>query len=119
MILAHNRKLFPYHKWLPKALESAPEKPDDLMACFNDLLNEPSGAHATALFEGVRDFQDWGVSDLEAYTGHVPFPLSPARAKGRRFDAAGRRSAGLSEALIEAVRTARSTQETRTKGPRA
>ena len=27
-----------------------------------------SGEHATALFEGVRAFQDWGVSDLEAYT---------------------------------------------------
>ena len=68
LILAHNRILFPYHKWLPRALESAPEKPDDLMACFNVLLDTPSGAHATALFEKVRDFRDWGVSDLDAYT---------------------------------------------------
>ena len=68
LILAHNRRLFPYHKWLPKALESATEKPDDLMVCFNDLLQEPSGDHANALFEQVRSFQDWGVSDLEAYT---------------------------------------------------
>ena len=68
LVLAHNRRLFPYHKWLPRALESAPEKPDDLMTCFNDLLNEPCGDHATALFERVRAFQDWGVSDLEAYT---------------------------------------------------
>lgn len=68
LILAQNRMLFPYHKWLPRALESAPDKPNNLMACFNDLLNEPSGDHATALFEEVRAFQDWGVSDLEAYT---------------------------------------------------
>jgi len=68
LILAHNRRLFPYHKWLPRALESVPEKPNDLMACFNDLLNDPCGDRATALFERVRDFQDWGVSDLEAYT---------------------------------------------------
>ena len=68
LILAHNRRLFPYHKWLPRALEAAPEKPDDLMACFDDLLNEPCGDHATTLFERVRAFQDWGVSDLEAYT---------------------------------------------------
>ena len=68
LILAHNRRLFPYHKWLPRALESAPEKPNDLMACFNNLLSEPRGDHATALFEGVRAFQDWGVTDLEAYT---------------------------------------------------
>jgi predicted nucleotidyltransferase len=68
LILAHNRRLFPYHKWLPRTLEAVPDKPDDLMARFNDLLNEPSADHATALFETVRDFQDWGVSDLDAYT---------------------------------------------------
>ena len=68
LMLAHNRRLFPYHKWLPRALESVPEKPNDLMARFNDLLNEPCGDHATALFDSARAFQDWGVSDLEAYT---------------------------------------------------
>ncbi len=68
LILAHNRRLFPYHKWLPRTLESVPDKPDDLMARFNDLLDEPSGDNATKLFELVRDFQDWGVSDLDAYT---------------------------------------------------
>jgi predicted nucleotidyltransferase len=68
LILAHNRRLFPFHKWLPTALESAPDKPDNFMACFDDLLKEPCGGNATALFERVRDFRDWGVSDLEAYT---------------------------------------------------
>jgi uncharacterized ferritin-like protein (DUF455 family) len=53
------------------------------------------------------------ASDLEAYRRAVPFPLSPARAKGRRFDTAARRRAGLSEALIEMVRDARSSQETK------
>ena len=68
LILAHNRRLFPYHKWLPVTLESVPDKPGDLMACFDRVLREPCGEHATALFETVRDFRDWGVSDLEAYT---------------------------------------------------
>ena len=68
LILAHNRQLFPYHKWLPRALEAAPDKPDELIAGFNSLLSEPNGDHATALFELVRDFQDWGISDLDAYT---------------------------------------------------
>ena len=67
LILAHNRRLFPYHKWLPRALGSAPDKPAELMRCFNALVDAPSGKHATALFEQVRGFQDWGVSDLEAY----------------------------------------------------
>jgi predicted nucleotidyltransferase len=68
LILAHNRRLFPYHKWLPRTLESVPDKPGDLLACFDDLLEKPCGANAAALFELVRDFQDWGVSDLDAYT---------------------------------------------------
>ena len=68
LILAHNRRLFPYHKWLPRALESAPDKPDDLMSHFNELLKEPCGDRATALFERVRGFRDWRVSDLEAFT---------------------------------------------------
>ncbi len=68
LILAHNRTLFPYHKWLPRTLESVPDKPGDLMTCFHDLLDEPRGDRATALFELVRDFRDWGVSDLDAYT---------------------------------------------------
>lgn len=68
LILAHNRTLYPYHKWLPRALEAVPEKPDDLMARFHAVLDEPGGKNASALFEAVRDFRDWGVSDLEAYT---------------------------------------------------
>jgi hypothetical protein len=68
LILAHNRRLFPFHKWFPRALESAPDKPDRMMRYFNDLLLEPSRANADRLFESVRDFHDWGVSDLDAYT---------------------------------------------------
>ena len=68
LILAHNRRLFPYHKWLPRTLELVPDKPTELMASFNALLDEPCGEYATALFELIRDFQDWDVSDLEAYT---------------------------------------------------
>ncbi len=68
LILAHNRRLFPYHKWLPRTLDLVPDKPADMMRHFNALLDEPRAEHATALFELVRDFRDWGVSDLEAYT---------------------------------------------------
>ena len=68
LILAHNRRLFPYHKWFLRALESVPDKPADMMKHFKGLLDAPSGEHATTLFESVRDFQDWGVSDLDAYT---------------------------------------------------
>jgi uncharacterized ferritin-like protein (DUF455 family) len=50
-------------------------------------------------------------SDLEAYLAAVPYPLGPSRAKGRRFEVAPRRRAGLSPELIETVRVARSSPE--------
>jgi uncharacterized ferritin-like protein (DUF455 family) len=50
-------------------------------------------------------------NDLEAYLAAVPYPLGPSRAKGRRFEVAPRRRAGLSSELIEAVRVARSSPE--------
>lgn len=68
LILAHNRTLFPYHKWLPRALGDAADKPRGFMQQFHAMLEQPNGANASSLFESVRDFQDWGVSDLDAYT---------------------------------------------------
>ncbi|MGH0034923.1 MAG: DUF455 family protein [Myxococcota bacterium] len=47
-----------------------------------------------------------------AYERAVPYPLSAARAKGRRFDTGARRRAGLGGEFIEHVRSARSSQET-------
>ncbi len=51
---------------------------------------------------------------VAAYEEAVPFPLAASRAKGRRFDVASRRAAGLTDALIEHVRSARSSQQTAT-----
>jgi uncharacterized ferritin-like protein (DUF455 family) len=55
--------------------------------------------------------------DIDLYLEAVPFPMSPARAKGRRFDVPARRRAGLSEAFIEQVRSARSSQNTKPSDP--
>ena len=48
---------------------------------------------------------------LDRYLASVPFPLGPARAKGRRFEAEPRRRAGLSPRFIETIQQARSSQE--------
>jgi uncharacterized ferritin-like protein (DUF455 family) len=56
-----------------------------------------------------------GESEIEAYERAVPFPLSAARAKARRFDADARRSAGLSDEFIHYVKSARSSQETQSR----
>ena len=54
LILAHNRTLFPYHKWLPRVLESVPDKPDDMMTLFNALL-------AAALADGKLNDESLAV----------------------------------------------------------
>ncbi len=48
-----------------------------------------------------------GDPGLDAYVSHVPFPLGPARAKGRHFAPEPRAQAGFSPAFIEHVRSAR------------
>ncbi|MAI77937.1 MAG: hypothetical protein CL917_03275 [Deltaproteobacteria bacterium] len=59
----------------------------------------------------IRLSPEHGEDGVAAYEESVPFPLAANRAKGRRFDQKARRSAGLSEAFIEHVRTARSSQQ--------
>lgn len=68
LILAHNRTLYPFHKWLMHALESVDEKPAELVEHMHTLLKDPSPENADALFEEVKAFVDLGVTDLEAYT---------------------------------------------------
>lgn len=67
LILAHNRVLFPYHKWFMYYLEKCEHKPSHFIESINQVLSEPSVKNAKVLFESVRDFKDWGVSDHEAY----------------------------------------------------
>lgn len=67
LMLAHNRMFFPYHKWFYDYLRRCIEKPESLIEKMDTLLSAPSQKNAQALFETVKDFQDWGVPDLEAY----------------------------------------------------
>lgn len=68
LILAHNRRLFPYHKWLTRTLESVEDKPVELVSQIDALLENPTAENANALFQSVRGFQNWGISDIECYT---------------------------------------------------
>ena len=49
--------------------------------------------------------------EVDRYKNSVPFPLSAARAKAKRFESAPRRAAGLEESFISFVKNSRSTQE--------
>jgi hypothetical protein len=69
-------------------------------------------AHVAMSARWLRALGPPGADTIEAYREAVPFPLSAARAKGRRFDVTSRRRAGLEESFIAYVRAARSSQET-------
>jgi len=68
LILAYNRTLYPFHKWLMHALEAVEDKPANLIADIHTLLDKPTPDNADTVFQSVKDFVDLGVPDLEAYT---------------------------------------------------
>lgn len=68
LILAHNRILFPYHKWLISYLDKCPDKPEHFKEQIEQLLLHPNMENAHTLFNNLKEFQDWGVTDLEAFT---------------------------------------------------
>jgi len=85
---------------------------DEASAVVCQQVHDDEVRHVRSAAVWITRLSPDAESDLDAYQMAVPFPLSLARAKARRFDRTARERAGLSEAFIEAVRTARSTQET-------
>jgi hypothetical protein len=61
LILAHNRILYPYHKWFMTELRAAPEKPADLLERIDALLDAPAQQTADAFCQSIIQFTDWGV----------------------------------------------------------
>ena len=59
LILAHNRMLYPYHKWFLRRLQDAPQQPNDLPELIEQLLNEPSKASADRFCEAILNFTTW------------------------------------------------------------
>jgi predicted nucleotidyltransferase len=59
LILAHNRILYPYHKWLMTALQETPDKPENLMDLIDRMLADPTKANVDAFCDCIRSFQNW------------------------------------------------------------
>jgi len=86
---------------------------DEASARVCERVHAEEIAHVGLAATWSRRLAPPGASDVDAYREAVPFPLGLARAKGRRFDPASRRRAGLSAEFVAAVRDAPSTQQTR------
>ncbi|HEU5470430.1 MAG TPA: nucleotidyltransferase domain-containing protein [Actinophytocola sp.] len=59
LILAHNRALYPYHKWFLEVLGRVEERPPGLFDLIGRLHEEPSEKSVTEFYEAVRNFRDW------------------------------------------------------------
>jgi hypothetical protein len=70
-VLAMNRILYPYHKWLLYQLERAPAKPDELLAQIDAVLARPSSETAGALASSVTAFAALDVPMQEAVTRFI------------------------------------------------
>lgn len=64
LILAHNQRLYPFHKWLMKEIERTPDKPADFDSLGDAVLRSPTHATADAFHQAVTNFHDWGI-DLQ------------------------------------------------------
>ena len=91
---------------------------DEASARVCQRVHEDELRHVRLAATWLRRLHPQAPDDAARYRAAVPFPLAAARAKGRRFDAAARRRAGLDSALVEHVRTARSSQEARPRSRR-
>ncbi|MEM9916241.1 MAG: hypothetical protein AAF911_14900 [Planctomycetota bacterium] len=60
LILAHNRILFPYHKWLMRSVETASEKPSGFVEAMDAAVRSPGVETNHALADLALGFQDWG-----------------------------------------------------------
>jgi hypothetical protein len=59
LILAHNQRLYPYHKWFLRVLEAAPDKPAGLMDLVWPLYENPDVNASRAFYEAVKEFRAW------------------------------------------------------------
>jgi hypothetical protein len=66
LLLAHNRILYPYHKWFLEEVRRAEKKPADFMEVLAQLLAQPDKDHAQAFCDCLTAFHDWGVTYEQA-----------------------------------------------------
>ncbi|WP_078551794.1 nucleotidyltransferase domain-containing protein [Bacillus alkalicellulosilyticus] len=64
LLLAHNQKLYPYHKWFLKVLEGVKDKPEYVMENISKVLEGPNLKSVEELYKMVKNYTDWGVEDI-------------------------------------------------------
>lgn len=63
LVLAHNRVLYPYHKWFMREQRNVPESPPGFLCLLNAFLETPSTATCDEFCNGIVDFM--GLQEYE------------------------------------------------------
>lgn len=63
IILTHNEKLYPYHKWLLRVLKDTPNKPIDLIEKIDILLDEAKIENIDDLYKCINEFIEWDLGE--------------------------------------------------------
>ena len=64
LILAHNRILFPFHKWFMRSVAEAPDKPAGFVEAMRAAVTTPNVETNHALSDLALGFQDWGTPPI-------------------------------------------------------
>ena len=61
MVLAHNRRLFPCHKWLTRAVGECPEQPPRILELADTLLTGLADDDMQTFHDAVLNWRDWEI----------------------------------------------------------
>lgn len=59
LLLAHNERLYPYHKWFLRVLEGAPEKPVGVRDHIEALMAAPSRETLDQFYAAIKNYRNW------------------------------------------------------------
>lgn len=59
MLLAHNERLYPYHKWFRRVLEAVPDQPAGLRDHIDALLAAPNRETLDQFYAAIKNFRTW------------------------------------------------------------
>ncbi len=64
IVLAHNERLYPFHKWFVRVLSEAPDKPAGLLDAMQQLAKAPNLASVEAFDTMIRGFRTWEIDPI-------------------------------------------------------
>lgn len=69
LVLAHNRTLYPFHKWVLRVVEDVPDRPADLIERIDALLAAPDQGKVDGLVEAVLGHYGHDAAEVERTWG--------------------------------------------------